>query len=289
VAPTTNQLPVVNAGNDTTFNFTGTSNDTVQLKGSATDVDGTITSYVWSQLSGPNSSIFINNGSAHTGVARTVSGTYTFQLVVTDNKGATASKTVTITVIKPAPSGTLTLQPHQNPMDVQLAVLGSTNVTDNSTSEFSGSAWTNGGSPTYIRGIFQFDLSGLPAGATVTAASLMLYSNPTPLNGDMVNANSGPNNSLFIQRVTGAWNPSITWQNQPAGDVASQVAVPHTTQSLLDLNVDVTNLVKDMVQNGNYGFLLKLQNESAYNSRIFCSSRYSNSSKHPKLVVNYVQ
>src|SRR4051812_48731577 len=54
-------------------------------------------------------------------------------------------------------------------------------------------------------------------------------------------------------------------------------------QCLIDL--DVTALVKDIQQYGNYGFLLKLQNETIYTSRIFCSSLATDATKHPKLVI----
>jgi hypothetical protein len=80
----------------------------------------------------------------------------------------------------------------------------------------------------------------------------------------------------------------VTWQNQPSTSTTSQVSIPSTTQSRLDLvDLDVTNLVRDMRQYGNYGFMLKLQNETIYTSRIFCSSKHSDASKHPKLVVVY--
>jgi hypothetical protein len=57
---------------------------------------------------------------------------------------------------------------------------------------------------------------------------------------------------------------------------------------MLDLvNMDVKNLVASMVAGNNYGFMIGLQNETAYNCRIFCASFYSNAAKHPKLVVVY--
>ena len=48
-------------------------------------------------------------------------------------------------------------------------------------------------------------------------------------------------------------------------------------------------MVSTMVSNNaNYGFLMKLQNEVAYTSRIFTSSRdNTHTDKYPKLVVVY--
>jgi len=46
-------------------------------------------------------------------------------------------------------------------------------------------------------------------------------------------------------------------------------------------------MVKDMLAQGNNGFFMQLQNETTYNSRQYCSSFYSESSKRPKLVLQY--
>jgi hypothetical protein len=47
-------------------------------------------------------------------------------------------------------------------------------------------------------------------------------------------------------------------------------------------------MVGSMVSTNNYGFFMKLQNETIYNSRIFVSSRTANQqAKYPKLVVVY--
>jgi hypothetical protein len=151
-------------------------------------------------------------------------------------------------------------------------------------------SWTNGGSPVTFRSIFKIDLSGIPGNAKLTSAKLSLYSDPNPNNGDLVHANSGSDNSMLLQRITSSWTSSVKWQNQPSTDASSQIVIPHTNQSFLDVtDIDVTNMVKTMIQSGNYGFMIRLQNEVAYNTRIFVSSRYSDATKHPKLVLQYQQ
>jgi hypothetical protein len=92
-----NALPVVNAGKDTTFILAPTS-DTISLSGSANDPDGSIESYLWSQVSGPAYIKIVNPAATSTIATGAVNGTYVFQLSATDNKGATASKRVSITV-----------------------------------------------------------------------------------------------------------------------------------------------------------------------------------------------
>lgn len=69
---------------------------------------------------------------------------------------------------------------------------------------------------------------------------------------------------MLAQQIVTNWLPSTTdWFNQPVTSTSNQVAVPSTTQSTLDLNLDVTNMVASMVNsNANYGFFLKLQNKA---------------------------
>jgi hypothetical protein len=136
----------------------------------------------------------------------------------------------------------------------------------------------------------KFDLNNIPANANIISANLYLYSNPTPLTGNLVDANFGTNNTMLVQQIVTNWSPLTTnWFNQPVASATNQVVVPTTTQSTLDLNLDVTSMVASMVNgNANYGFFLRLQNEAIYNSRIFVSS-YNTTypAKRPKLVVVY--
>jgi hypothetical protein len=90
-----NQLPVCNAGPDQTITLP---TNAASLSGSGTDTDGTIASYAWSVVSGPNTPAFGNANSAATSISNLLQGTYTLQLRVTDNLGATATDLVVINV-----------------------------------------------------------------------------------------------------------------------------------------------------------------------------------------------
>lgn len=96
---TVNRAPFANAGADQTI-VTNTIPVTIELQGSGTDPDGAIVIHQWTKLSG--SSLFtITIDSPHmasTPVKGLSYGVYSFELKVTDDKGAIASDIVMITV-----------------------------------------------------------------------------------------------------------------------------------------------------------------------------------------------
>ena len=90
-----NQPPSVSAGVNQTVNETAP----VTLTGSAADPDGTITAYQWTQTGGPAVTLSGVNTPTVTFTAPWVTGDtlLTFQLSVTDNNGAVASATTSVT------------------------------------------------------------------------------------------------------------------------------------------------------------------------------------------------
>jgi hypothetical protein len=90
----TNRTPVVSAGEDKTLTLPATA---VVLTGSASDPDGTITAYQWTKQSGPAATMS-GQKTPTLALSGLKTGTYEFRLAVTDNKGATASDKVTVTV-----------------------------------------------------------------------------------------------------------------------------------------------------------------------------------------------
>jgi mono/diheme cytochrome c family protein len=95
--------PVVDAGIDQTV----LAGDTLVLAGSATDVDGSISSYMWTQVSGPGTATLTNAATASVTLSALVAGTYVFQLQVTDSNAVTGVDTVTVTVTAPVSFATL--------------------------------------------------------------------------------------------------------------------------------------------------------------------------------------
>jgi hypothetical protein len=136
----------------------------------------------------------------------------------------------------------------------------------------------------------KFDLSTIPATATIKSAHLFLYSNPNPPTGNQIDANSGPSNAFLFQQITSNWTTStVSWANQPSVSTSNQIVVPQSNLARQDLDLDVTSMVGSMVNNNaNYGFFLRLQNEVTYNSRIFVGSRNPTyPDKRPKIVITY--
>lgn len=281
-----NVVPVADAGAPIAITLP---TNTVTLTGTGTDSDGTIVAYLWSQVSGPAATVIVNPGSPSTAVNGLVQGNYVFQLMVTDDDGATGVDTVSVSVSQ-APQQTLTLQPSNNPNEKMLISIGGVDQSSQGGNEWAIDAWTVNGAPYFCRGVFKFNLSAIPNNATIVSANLYLYSNSPPENGNFIDANFGPTNGLILRRIISDWSPgSANWSNQPTTTTTNEVLIPSTTQSVLDLNLDVTALVATMVNTGtNYGFLLRLQNEVTYNSRAFVSSYHATKvAKHPKLVVVY--
>ncbi|HMO33806.1 MAG TPA: right-handed parallel beta-helix repeat-containing protein, partial [Lacibacter sp.] len=100
VNPAPNQAPTANAGPDLSITLPTNS---VTLNGSGSDVDGTIASFQWTRISGPNTPTIASPNAAQTAVSGMVQGTYRFELRVTDNQGAIGRDTVQVTV-NPAPN-----------------------------------------------------------------------------------------------------------------------------------------------------------------------------------------
>lgn len=95
VNPAINLLPIANAGSDITLILPTNS---TMLTGSGYDPDGTIAGYLWTRISGPQGSSLNNANTASTGLNGLTQGVYVYKLTVTDNNGATATDSITITV-----------------------------------------------------------------------------------------------------------------------------------------------------------------------------------------------
>lgn len=155
--------------------------------------------------------------------------------------------------------------------------------------DFNAIAWTNGGNQSNVRSLIQFDLSGIPANATITSATLALYFNPSSPEGkhfQFLNSNSS-----YISRITSTWSENtVTWANQPTITSSNRVSLSGTSSSTQSFtNINMKQLIIDSRNNPStsFGFMLKLQQEKSFRKLIFASSDHPTASLRPKLTIVY--
>lgn len=162
------------------------------------------------------------------------------------------------------------------------------------------SAWMVNGQLEIIRSLLEFDdLSTIPTNALIGDAQLILngISSPSAISyqqGNSYPSTIYPTNDVYVERIKSPWNQNtVTWSNQPAADPSNPAIVPFSN-SQWGWNYWVYSsvfktMVQDMVTNpsGNFGFMLKLQNENAYRHMIFGSSDNTQVKYRPILAVTY--
>jgi hypothetical protein len=92
---TPNTVPVARAGEDTSITL---SSDFTLNGSTSSDPDGFIAGFLWSKVSGPESFKFADQWNARTPLTELVEGVYTFRLTITDNRSASSSDDVVVTV-----------------------------------------------------------------------------------------------------------------------------------------------------------------------------------------------
>lgn len=91
-----NQPPVARAGADQTVSLPA---ENVRLDGSgSTDAENDISSYAWTEISGPVAGTITNASTVQTAITNLVQGTYQFELEVIDGGGLSSKDTVSINV-----------------------------------------------------------------------------------------------------------------------------------------------------------------------------------------------
>ena len=94
--------PTANAGDSQTIQLP---TNTGTLTGSGNTTNGSITSYQWTLISGPNVPGISQPSAASTGITGLAAGTYYFQLKVTDNANLTGLDTTAVTVLYDVQAG----------------------------------------------------------------------------------------------------------------------------------------------------------------------------------------
>ncbi len=147
-------------------------------------------------------------------------------------------------------------------------------------------AWTDTEYFNIGRSFIYFDLSKIQAYTAINSAKLSIYFDSYA----NLNAQTGEN-AFTIYRVSQSWNVNtVTWNNQPSySNLDSVVVAKSTFENQSYLNIDVTNMVRDMITNPtvSFGFCIKLNEESPYALVVLGSCYCKNVSVHPKLIIYY--
>ncbi len=205
-----NQPPTANAGSDKNITLP---TSTVQLVGSGVDSDGTISSYQWTQQSGPTSSTIVSPSQGTTNVSGLAAGVYTFILKVTDNKGATGSDQVRVNVFPPAnvspvaeagtnqtitlPTNSVTLSGSGTDSDGTIASYLWEKISGPSSSNFSSTASATTTVSALTEGIYVFSITVTDDDGATSSDQVTITVQPEPPN-QLPTANAGADKNLTL-------------------------------------------------------------------------------------------
>ena len=151
--------------------------------------------------------------------------------------------------------------------------------------------WTISGRPVVWRNFFRFDLTCIPPNATILNADLNLYYAAVNNYGNTRHSSLSHSNKAILSRLTSYWSENtVTWNTQPSATNIDEIIFQQSQSGTQDyINMDVKDIVQNMVSvpNGNFGFRLKLENESKYARMIFASGDNPDINRHPYLTVQY--
>ncbi|MGR9105799.1 MAG: DNRLRE domain-containing protein, partial [Gammaproteobacteria bacterium] len=268
-------VPMTTANNPPSASFMVATNQlTVTLTDSSTDSDGTIANWQWDFGDGAGSTL---QNPVHTYAA---GGTYTINLVVTDNDGGLDSTSRSIMIS--AGSGPVTV-------DLQQGLNGYSGAED--TYVASGSAAANQGAGPAILAdgddgpddelisLLKWDVSSIPSGSTVTGASITLQ------------VFNRSNDVYNLSAMLAAWSQSsATWNNtQPPANTGVQIGsfLPTSTGSYtIPLNANGLALVQSWVD-GEPNNGITIRSGGTLNGVGMRSSEYGTQPRRPKLTITF--
>ncbi|UOQ68637.1 PKD domain-containing protein [Hymenobacter volaticus] len=236
-----NAAPVANAGPDKTITLPTNS---VLLTGSGTDADGSVATYAWTQVSGPNTAVFTSKTVAQPTVSGLVAGPYVFSLIVTDNAGlASTADQVTVTVNSVAnaapvanagadktitlPTNTTTLNGSGTDSDGSITTYAWTQVSGPNTAVFSSTSVAAPSVSGLVAGAYIFSLvvtdnAGLASTADQVTVTVNSVANATPV------ANAGPDKAITLPTNSTTLNGSGTDDGTITTYAWTQVSGPNT-------------------------------------------------------------
>lgn len=268
-----NQAPVANAGADITVSLPSTS--ATLNAGASYDPDGSIASYAWSKISGPDVYSTSALNSATVSLTNLTQGTYGFQLVVTDNRGAVAFDYVLVTVSASAPNQlpvaragadiNLTLPSNSTTLNGSTSSDADGSITSYSWSKISGpSQFTltnatsaNASLTNLAQGSYSFQLTVTDNRGGSATDVVAVVVNPSSGYNIMPVANAGPDITIGLPTSSATLNAGAS--SDADGSIVScawrKISGPdyYNASNLNSATVSLTNLIQ-----GTYGFELKV-------------------------------
>lgn len=273
-----NQAPVANAGSNQTITLPSNS---VNLDGSgSSDADGTITSYIWSKISGPAQGTVSNTTAASTAATNLVQGSYVFRLTVTDNGGLTSYDEVAITV-----------NPVTNQLPVANAGANQTITLPANTATLNGSAssdpdgaissyaWIKASGPSQgsisnasaasttatnlVQGTYVFRLTVRDNANATATDSIIIIVNPAPNQPPV--ADAGTNQTITLPTNSVTLNASASYD--PDGTVSSYSWVKLSGGTALVSNAGSSTTSVTNLQAGQYIFVLTITDNNGATSK----------------------
>ncbi len=313
-------IPGFPSVDDPTVALTSPSGDTVsvpsntlRLRVSASVTGGAGTTIAWSQVSGPGAATFADPAASDTHVSFPADGTYILRCTATNAVGSTYQD---FTVIV-APSSSLILREGVNEYSHAATLIRSDLPTMNSGTRDQVIVGRNGGA---LRGLFSFDVSQIPVGATINSVTLDLWAvsagSGTSLNtlelrkllttfiegtGDGSNAaNGAATGADWPTRTGNATDPWTSAGGGPGTDYEAAslatlagfnpITVPVGTQYTFASNPALVSAVSDVAGTAApLGLMLKMVNDTTGGNVFarFGSDNHATLAQRPRLTIGY--
>ena len=226
---TANANPTVNAGSDQTLTLPKNS---TTLTATASDADGSIASYQWTKVNGPNASLSGSTSRTLT-VSNLVAGSYTFKVTVKDNEGATASDQVAVNVKEETVDPDPVADAHPIPGKIEAeAFTAQSGIQTESTSD------TGGGKN--IGYISHGDYADYRVNVTQAGSYTVAFRVASATNGGTITLRQGSNTlgSVSVSNTGGwqSWKTVSTQVDLSAGEQTLRLQFSGSGSALLNVN-----------------------------------------------------
>ena len=276
VKPAANLPPIANAGADQNITLPVNS---VSVDGTASkdqDNGGLISTYAWSQVSGPSAATITSATAAKTTITGLKQGVYIFKLTVSDSNGATASDSLIVTVnaavnlppvANAGTSKTITLPTNSVNLDGSLSADPDGTITGYSWAQISGpsaSTIVNGTMATatannLVAGLYTFEITVTDNSGATSKAQVKITVVASGIQPPVANAGANQTITLPVNQVSIDGSGSVA----PSGSIVSYSWVQSSGPSTANLSAanaaksNATNLVA-----GTYIFYLTIKDNN---------------------------